>query len=260
MDEPNFSEGQLQQLTNTEIFNLVRGTHPLGIPVVIPPWLEDMWGWDTGFWLPWIGRRHPVQRGCNFFIQYKLSARHESKYAKGWKHWRQPFLRFHLGYRRKRRWDYSQRNALERLSASGFRVVYVTNHVLDSTDLFSLAAADRLLTELPVLRVSPGLTKHGYVTFVPGNPNFWLHSRRESAEGTHLKSLIESLESSLLADDLPRLVKVVKSFEEEAGIRENGYSAALQRFPEGSAGDKAAQAMLVWICLRRYFGVFWWRF
>ena len=286
MEEPNFSEGQLQQLTNTEIFNLVSapsshgrssatryasgdvfasrgaGPPPMGIPILITPWLESLLGWDTAFWFPWLGVPHtdPDQMGCNFFIQYKLSDRHESRYAKGWKHWQQPFLRFHLGYRRRQRWDYSQRNALERLSSSGFRVVYVTNHVLDSTDLFNLATADRLCTELPVLRVVPGLTRHGYVTFVPTGANFILHSKKEPVEVTHLKPLINSLEPSTLTEDFPKLVKVIKSFEEEAGIRENGYTAALQRLPEVRAEDKGVQAMLLGIFLRRYFDVFWWRF
>lgn len=260
MDEPNFSEGQLQQLVNTEIFNLLRGVHPDAIPIVIPPWLEEKWGWDTGFWLPWLGRRHSVQKGCNFFIQYKLSTLHDSKYSKGWKHWSKPFFRFNLGYRRKRRWDYSQRDALTRLVASRYRVAYVTNHVLDSVDLFNLATSNRLCSELPVLKAPRTLSRHGYVTFANPGSTFLLHSKKEEAQATHLKTLIESLEQSSLSDDVQALTKIIRSFEEAAGIREGTYQAALDRYSDLNVEKTAAQATLLWVFLRRYLGVFWWRF
>jgi hypothetical protein len=109
--------------------------------------------------------------------------------------------------------------------------------------------------------MNPGLTKHGHVTFSPADGHFLflLHSK-ESIEARRLEPLVKSLEPSSLAGDVPKLVKIVKSFEEEAGIREKRFSVAQRRFSDLNAEITGAQAMLLWIFLRRYIAVFWWRF
>lgn len=100
MLRPNFSESQLQQLINTEIVMFLyanRGSTYL--PIIVSLLEEFFLGWDTGFYFPWLGPPpHPDHRGCNFFIQYKLSELIEGPRGREYSLWHCPYLRFHISY------------------------------------------------------------------------------------------------------------------------------------------------------------------
>jgi hypothetical protein len=100
METPNFSESQLQQLVNTEItMNLFSKEGKIYIPNIVNLIQENSLGWDTAFYFLWLtAPPNPIHRGCNFFIQYKLSNLIEGHRAKEWIYWRKPYLRFKIPY------------------------------------------------------------------------------------------------------------------------------------------------------------------
>lgn len=257
MDEPDYCEAQLQQMVNTELFNRLRlASNPAPIPIVVPQWLEDLWGWDTGIYLPWLGPGNAAQKGCNFFIQYKLSKRYKSKGAYGWEKWNKPFFRFNLGYQRDGQWDLSQRDHLVMLAADGFIVAHVTNHVLTLKDLTELAAKDLLCDKLPVLRTTQELSKHRQVSFLPSGKDFALHSQSAQAHVVSLLSIFDEGRATQLTDDLPKLARVLKHFEEAVGITEH----TLARFLEHNQVQRIEQKALVAAAyLRKYLNVIWLR-
>lgn len=258
MLEPNFSEVQLQQMTNTEIFNRLRGiSSPTPIPIVIPQHYEDLWGWDTGIYIPWMGSRMMSQHGCNLFIQFKLSVRYNTNRAIGWDDWRSAFLRFDMGYREDRGWDFTQRNHLIDLSSKGFPVVYVTNHVLDFKQLISIALADQLCSTLPVLLISSNLANHKQISFTPTSTHFCLHSENEKAERSSINNILGQLKASDLATDLELLKSVIKRFEESVGIVEKTFQ---QLYESSQIKDLPyAKVRLIRWFLMRYFNLIWLR-
>lgn len=264
MQEPDFCEAQLQQVVNTEIFNLTRGRGPMPpMPVIITPYIEDLWGWDTGFFFPWMGAGHPKQRGCNFFIQYKLSNIYETPGAYGWDSWRQAFFRFNLGYRRNQTWNFAQRDHLINLADSGYTVVYITNHVLELSDLADLVSREQLCSTLPVLRVNNGFNRHERVSFASGSPHFHLHSEEEKYQRNTIKTAIEEINPSLLEKDVGIILDILKKYEEAAGIRENTnigntINQTLEKLKERNI--PYAKAVVAWWFLWRYLNLYWFRF
>ena len=256
MIEPNFCELQLQQMVNSEIFNRFHGfaLSPI-IPIVVPQFYEDQWGWDTGLFLPWFGRGLQNQKGCNFFIQYKLSNKYDTSSALGWESWEAPFYKFNLGYRRKRRWDFVQRNHLIELSENGFITIYVTNNVVDFSELTRIAVHGELCSELPVLQVTDVLKRHKTVTFTEHADQFCLHSEIERAERSSVIKIFESVKPTEFNNDLNTVVKVLSRFEDAIGIQENGIRQIIERLPQQNFFYLKTRVVVS--LLRQYLNVDW---
>jgi hypothetical protein len=259
MQEPNYCEAQLQQMTNTEMFNLLRSQGIFNsFPRIIPPHLEDLWGWDTGFFLPWLGLGHTSQLGCNLFIQYKLSNEYNGRRSQGWQVWQQSFFRFNLGYRRHRRWDFNQRNHLVMLSNQGYAVVYITNHVLDFNDLANLARQDQLCSSLPVLRVDRTISRHKRVSFTANSTQFSLHSNMEKASRVTITKVLSDIRTTTLDTDINTIIEILSHYEEATGFKEETLKQAITRL-EGSALEYL-RPYIVQSFLHKYLNVYWLRF
>ncbi|GAH43984.1 unnamed protein product, partial [marine sediment metagenome] len=173
MIKPNFSECQLQQLVNIEIVMRIYSLNKnIYIPIIINPLEEHKLGWDTAFYFPWLFLpQHQTHRGCNFFIQYKLSKIIEGHRGKEWICWRKPYLIFQIPYptkdgNNKHYYDnYNQFDNLKELSNKGYYVYYATNHIVYDYELFSIAKDQRLVEEIPLLDVSMIKNRHKNVTF-----------------------------------------------------------------------------------------------
>ncbi len=92
-----------------------------------------------------------------------------------------------------------------RLAGEGFRVAYVTNHVLSFSELQQLATREEMCSSLPVLRVESGLLEHERVSFTLKSENFALHTEKELAERGALELALHGIEKTLLIDDLARI-------------------------------------------------------
>jgi hypothetical protein len=259
MQEPNFSEAQLQVLANIEICNLLRDeglTDPF--PRVIPPYYEDLWGWDTGFRIPWLGTGHPEQQGCNLFIQYKLSCLYSSNGAYGWESWYEPFYRFKLGYRRNREWDYLQRDHLVMLANDGYRAIYVTNHVLDIASLIRIAYDSQLCSRLPALQIRNSLSGHGYVSFTDSSLHFRLHSDDATLEKNTVSKIVTQIQPTIYDVDINNIQKVLENYEKSVGIHKGTVRDYLKdiNFKNG----KYLNYIILWWALRRYLNIYWFRY
>ncbi len=63
-------------------------------------------GWDTGFYFPWLGIPHnPKHKGCNFFLQYKISSEIGKK-GNQYSYWSAPYYRFQIPYTTKENGNY----------------------------------------------------------------------------------------------------------------------------------------------------------
>lgn len=255
MQEPDFCEAQLQQMTNTELFNCLRTQlHLPTVPRVIPQYWEERWGWDTGLYIPWLGLPHTEQMGCNFFIQYKLSSQYTVT-AIGGNSWRRPFLRFNLGYQRHSDWDFSQRDHLIMLADKGFVVVYITNHVLSFAKLAELAFENNLCSTLPVLRVNYNLSTHKRISFTPESTFFRLHSKEENPPKTSIAEILKSGKMTNLTDDLENIFQVLMHYEETVGIKVRTVSHALKDLQ--TINVKYAKMWITWRFLWHYLNIVW---
>ena len=164
---PNFSESQLQQFVNTEItMQLYLHKKILINPTIVSLVKEYKLWWDTAFNFPWLlVPKNPDHKGCNFFIQYKLSELIEGHRGKEWSYWNMPYLRFQIPYSTKDNNnlsfdDYHQFDCLKDLANQDYYVFYATNHVVKDNELFNIAATQHLLDEIPFLDVSKISGRH----------------------------------------------------------------------------------------------------
>ena len=258
--EPDFREGQLQQMANTALYlHVLSTTGQHRFPIIITPWQEAEWGWDTGYYFPWLGPPHPDQRGCNLFLQYKISTMHVSADANGGKFWRGEFFRFTLGYQRgKRTWDCSQRDALVALASQGYTVAYVTNHVLDLRQLCELASQNQLCSSLPVLQVDDAVRGHVYASFTVQSDHFILHSESTSARRLSLKSIIAALpEGRSLVEDATAILGFLREVERNL-VKEGGIDRELGQI-SGRFPVEWVKIRLAGLYLRRYLDLTWFR-
>jgi hypothetical protein len=182
---PNFGEGQLQQCVNTEFTFWAYRNHGVFVSPGIPtlPEEENL-GWDSGFYFPWlpiVGL--PDQKGCNVFLQYKLSVLIEGPGGGQYSNWNNPYFRFRIPHKTKKNNtyidDYHQYNALRSLSRNNSEVYYATNQVTTRDELFALSEAQILINNTPFLNVSDLMSQHVYVTFTASSSHFLLHSEIE---------------------------------------------------------------------------------
>jgi len=227
MRYPEFCEGQLQALYNTEFSRLWPHRPPGYFPPDIPALLrEKLLGWDTGFNLPWLGRVSPNNKFCNFFIQYKLSHLCDHRSSGEYHDWNEPYFRFMVPYLTqnyggtKHAYSWHQFQALRRLSEEGFAVYYATNSTLSQEELFQWAVQGQITQMNPLLNVGDLHRQHRYVTFTKDSDYFLLHSEVSKASIlTHdivMSQVLESRRSSLLEDLrlLPLVLSKYPGFED----------------------------------------------
>lgn len=187
MRDPEFSEAQLQSATNSAFaLRMAKaGMFPAFVHVPSLP-AEFKLGWDSAMFLSWLPvPANPVQMGCNFFVQYKLSVELNTPGAKEWKYWETDYLRFKIPHAHHSRSkgggadDYHQWDRLKALADQGYPTFYATNSVLRTSELERHYAAGTLLDAVPLLDVRQVAQRHKFVTFVRGSSSFQLHSEVE---------------------------------------------------------------------------------
>ena len=219
MEEPDFSESQLQIWSDINIRDYLKSRYDIdALPFVFSTRKEKNTSWDSGYIFPWLKKGQIQNRGCNFFVQYKLSKKYISDGASGWENWNVPFFRFNLGYRKNRNWDFHQRDHLIKLRKQGFVVIYITNHILNYGDLHHLATNIRLIDTLPALDVTNSLSNHTYVSFTEDSDYFHLHSETESMKKHFFSHFGEMQEKTDIREDISFLVKFLMSYEEAIGL------------------------------------------
>jgi len=207
MLEPNFSESQLQTAANLAFANEIRrrvGGFPFPFVPSLPA--EFLLGWDTAFDLEWVRRRlsGPFanrHKGCNFFLQYKLSGVMEhARNSKEWSAWQAPYFRFRIPHRKKVRDrvvdDFHQWERLKEIAAAGVPTCYATNTMLEESELRQLFETRTLLDRVVLLDVAPIKRKHIHASFADPFTKFMLHSVPEESELITLTGLINKLSNA----------------------------------------------------------------
>ncbi|TRZ87065.1 MAG: hypothetical protein D4R88_09910 [Methanosarcinales archaeon] len=270
MIKPNFSESQLQQLVNTEITMQLYFHKKIFInPTIVNLIQEYKLGWDTAFYFPWLlVPPNPNHKGCNFFIQYKLSRLIEGHRGKEWGYWNSPYFRFQIPYSTKdinnRSFDdYHQFECLKDLANQGYNVFYATNHVVYNDELFDIAANQQLLDEIPFLDVSKISGRHKKVTFDQHYSHFVLHSEPIEIQINRWSSILNTIKESnktTIFNDLEFLKNLLLEFENNVmKINEGGFSSEIRRIEniEDNNIKIVIKALIISKYLMRYLDIYW---
>lgn len=272
MIKPNFSESQLQQLINIEItMRLFSDKKYIYNPTVISLMEEFHLGWDTAFYFPWLLiPPNPKHRGCNFFIQYKLSKLMER--CKGdYKHWRSSYLRFQIPYSTRNKVtkqyfdDYNQFDCLKKLASERYYVYYATNHVVSESELFQIAQSQNLLDNTPFLDVSNINGYHKNVSFTQESSYFLLHSEPKKIDNIlweQIYNKIEQNKGTSLSDDVKFLKELIIGFEKRIDISQNksfheDINRIIENLPE--LNKVIIEAIVVSKYLKQYLNIYWYR-
>lgn len=197
MQEPDFSESQLQQTVNSAIERHLYITKGVWLPAHIPSLIEEFdLGWDSAFcfsWLPQIPDNKNY--GCNVFIQYKLSGQLTGPTAKEWKYWERSYLRFKIPYsiktqKNKFEDDYHQWCRLKEIADQKYPTFYATNSMLYRDVLHKDWSNGTLLDSIPLLDVRKVTLLHKHVTFTPDSQYFLMHSDHEEIKKMTLSDLL----------------------------------------------------------------------
>lgn len=263
---PDFPEGQLQQLVNTEC--AIRTSRN---PVVISPREEFAKGWDTGFSLPWLGAGAPDQYGCNLFLQYKLASLIGSQ-GGNFGFWNAPYHQFEIPVARVDAnarfagFDFHQFDQLKKLSDRGFSVNYVTNSTLLRVRLFEMVDDGSLLDNTPTFSISDIKTHHRFVTFHPPDRVARYHSEPSLGELVPFSELLQhsrQLKPTSLRDDLRHVTEFILEVEKEIELHtERTFRNAIElvhRLPDQNWAQ-SVQSMLAGTFLERYLDLYWYRF
>lgn len=237
MLEPNFSESQLQQATNTAFIRKVLKHHNYWAFAHVPSLIAEFdLGWDTAFYLDWLPHApSPTDEGCNFFLQYKLSVELTSKRAKEWPHWREEYFRFKIPHSSRNDKGetidvYHQWQRLKDLANKNYPTFYATNSTLNKTVLQTTLDAGTLLDHVPLLDVRKVANEHKHVTFTSNSKSFALHSEKEVTEKSYFSTVLRHLEDqkqSSLRVSTDNLLGVLK----EMGENDEGWHRDLSRWP-----------------------------
>ncbi len=240
-------------------------------PIIVSLSEEFFLGWDTGFYFPWLSQPpHPDHRGCNFFIQYKLSELIEGSRGREYSIWRHPYLRFYISYSTKSQvtgryiYDYNQFNNLKDLADQGYFVFYSTNHVVHDHELLQLATSNVLLDEIPFLDISMINNNHNKVTFTNDSSYFLLHSEPEKIPVTKWKqiySILMKKEGTMLSEDTKLLGDFILAFEKKMNIPEkSGFDADIQKISNLPRDIRViSKAIIVSRYLRKYLDLYWYK-
>lgn len=199
MRDPNFSESQLQQAVNAAYIRYIYETRGQWVFAHVPSLFDEFeLGWDSAFYFPWI--HHPPvndHKGCNFFIQYKLSGQLTSSGAKQWEFWNSEHFRFKIPHSTRDANgtfidDYHQWERLKELADQNYPTFYATNATLSKNEIITESNAGSLLNSIPMLDVRSVANVHKLVTFTPDSPHFLMHSEKEEVK-KHLFKNVEEL-------------------------------------------------------------------
>lgn len=269
MPEPNFSEGQLQNAVNAAYGRAAFDFHGVWMLARVPSLLAEFeLGWDSGFYFPWMP--HPPSasdRGCNFFVQYKLSALLITSGAKEWAAWKSPYLRFKVPHSRqdpntgKVVDDYHQWDRLKALGNRGYPVFYATNWTIHESDVDAAFQAGTLLDHVPSLDVRTVTSRHKHVTFTQQSAGFLLHSELEESAKPSLGEALVAMRSE---DMLPmgRSNQKIIAAAREVWADDHRLVEALDRAESQQSDQQAPQFLRPWLkrmrlssVFRRYMGV-----
>jgi hypothetical protein len=240
-------------------------------PIVINLIEEHNLGWDTAFYFPWLLMPpHPNHRGCNFFIQYKLSKLIEGPSGGEYSLWKCPYLRFQIPYFTRYPpagqylYDYNQFDNLKELANQGYFVYYATNHVVYDDELFQITASQHLLDEIPFLDVSMMYDHHRKVTFTQNSSYFYLHSETRQIDITNWKqiySVIKKSEGTSLSNDIKFMTEFIPKLEKTMNIpKKGGYQEDLMKIRDIPKPDKIfGEAIVVLKYLKKYLNVYWYK-
>jgi len=217
--------------------------------------------------------------GCNFFIQYKRSNLISRRHCNNeYDHWGSSYLRFSIFYTCKKSpdgKDFTQFDKLRELSALGYSTYYVTNHVIDKTELFELARSQRLLEEIPFLNVADIDGRHHHVTFTKDSEYFMLHSKPVEAKVSKWNSVIdklklanESKKVSKLEKDIEKLRDFIVAYEESLELTgEISFRKDFKKLNDKLNSLNSPRQLsylfktgLIANYLKQYFNVDWYRF
>ena len=270
MIEPEFSEGQLQQLVNTDItMRLYSERGDLFLPAIISTIKEFDLGWDSAYFFPWLATPpNPKHKGCNLFIQFKRSKMIEGSSGGEWVFWREPYLRFQIPYSSKDRRgnyrdNYNQFDRLKELADEGYDVFYVTNHVLSDRALFDLANRKKLVDETPFLEVSDIDGYHKKATFTEDSQFFYLHSEPNDIKRSTWENIFSGLQQkkgTSLSRDVHFIEKLLMNFEEVSVTENGGFHEEITRVDRGPSELKVlAKGLVLSKYLRRFLDLYWFR-
>lgn len=240
MPEPNFSESQLQAASNLAYADEIRQrTGQIPFPFVPSLPAEFLLGWDTAFDLDWIryrlsGSFSRLHKGCNFFLQYKLSNLIDNPgRSKEWATWSKPYFRFQIPHKIKidgrYRNDFHQWTRLKEIASTGVPTFYATNTMLEERELKELFESRQLLDRIALLDIAPVKRKHIHVSFSDPFYKFALHSTPEDAAFYSFSGTIERLtdiDKYSYADGIDQLIEIAEKIDETThtsdtpGIRE----------------------------------------
>ncbi len=268
---PDFSESQLQQLINTEItLRLYSATQQVYSPSIVSLVREHDLGWDTAFYFPWLSTPpHPDHKGCNLFIQYKLS---ELLGAGGGEYsvWGCPYMRFRIPHSVKSQAtgryenDYAQFDNLKELADTGYSTYYATNHIVRSQDLFSLGASQRLLDEIPFLDISFVSDHPLKVTFTEQSAFFMLFSDPTEAKMMKWENVLRTIQEArrtIFREDVEFVSDLVMRLEERLKVAGDVlFRLQRTRIADISLPERSMlEALLLAKYLRQYSGIHWYR-
>jgi len=203
MTDPEFCESQFQAATNLAYANEIRqltGDLPFMFVPSLPA--EFLLGWDTAFHFDWIPNRLSTRlayhhKGCNFFLQYKLSSLSDTpNRSKEWAIWEKPYFRFQIPHRKKvgnkYHNDFHQWMRLKEIASVGVPTYYATNTMIEEHKLITLFKNGTLLDRVALLDIAPIKRKHIHVSFANPFTKFVLHSEPEEIHLLSFKNAIAS--------------------------------------------------------------------
>ena len=214
MLEPDFCESQLQVICNMLICVLLgNGAFPI-IPSLAQEWEL---GWDSGFIIGGSPTPAPDQKGCNFFIQYKLAKLLEGPQSGQFQYWSEPYFGFQIPHgKRDEGWyynDYHQYHRLKALSQRGYLALYISNSVTNVQHLFEISV-NGLDAITAAVNLSDINGTHKFITYTAASSHVMLHSEPVKAPkqgGRTFFNLIKVSRATTLQEDL---LDIPKAFED----------------------------------------------
>jgi len=240
-------------------------------PTVVSLIEEYDLGWDTAFYFPWLLETpHPKHRGCNFFIQYKLSELVEGARGSEYSSWGCSYLRFKIPHQTKNGttgkyfYDYNQFNHLKELADARYHTYYATNHIVYDHQIFRLADSQQLLDDIPFLDVSLITGHHPKVTFTEHGSYFLLHSEANKIDIVRWENIFHSVrktKGTALSEDVEYINELLIRAEERLGFSKvGGFLREKAKIAQVTESLRPiAEALIAAKYLRLYLNVYWYK-
>jgi hypothetical protein len=216
---PDFCEAQLQAICNMDICRRLGSSAYPVIPSLVE---ENRLGWDSGFI---IGRSPPPaenQKGCNFFVQYKLAHLVEGPRGGQYRFWGESYFRFKIPHERRDQNgyydDYHQYHLLKGLTQRGYPTLYTANAVVDAQHLFQSAQQniDAITASISVAEFDSCCK---FVTYTQDSDYVMLHSEPTQVGRYRHDSLLPTLRDSqptTFNEDISKLLGIFSDHIPEA--------------------------------------------